>query len=57
MGYLEPALPHQSSASDLGVLGRSHVPVAVLLHVVLELAIQVRLRETVTVTQSLVSVQ
>ena len=57
MGYLEPALLHQSSESNLGVLGRRRVPIAVLHHVVLELAIQVRLKETVTVTQSLVSVQ
>ena len=57
MGYLEPALPHHGSESSLEVLGRRRVRIGVLLHVVLELAIQVRLRETVTVTQSLVSVQ
>ena len=53
---LEPALLHQSSESNLGVLGRRLVRIGVLRHV-LELAIQVRLKETVTVTQSLVSVQ
>ena len=57
MGYLEPALLHQSSESNLGVLGRLRVRIGVLHHVVLELAIQVCLRETVTVTQSLVSVR
>ena len=57
MGYLEPALFHQSSESNLGVLGRRRVRIGVLHHVVLELAIQVRLKETVTVTQSLVSVR
>ena len=56
MGYLEPALLHQSSESNLGVLGRRLVRIGVLRHV-LELAIQVRLKETVTVTQSLVSVR
>ena len=53
---LEPALLHQSSESNLGVLGRRLVRIGVLRHV-LELAIQVRLKETVTVTQSLVSVR
>ena len=57
MGYLEPAHLHQSSESNLGVLGRRRVRIVILLHVVLELAIQVRLRETVTVIQSRVSVQ
>ena len=56
MGYLEPALLHQSSESNLGVLGRRLVRIGVLRHV-LELAIQVRLKETVTVTRSLVSVR
>ena len=50
MGYLEPALLHQSSESNLGVLGRRLVRIGVLRHV-LELAIQVRLKETVTVTR------
>ena len=49
MGHLEPALRHQSSESNLGVLGRRHLRIGVLLHVVLELAIQIRLRGTVTV--------
>ena len=57
MGYSEPASLCPRSEGNLRVLGRSRVPVAVLLHVVLELAIQIRLREIVTVTQSVVPVQ
>ena len=57
MGYFEPVSTHQNSEIDLGVLGRSRIPIAVLLHVVIELAIQIRLGEIVTVTQSIVPVQ
>ena len=55
MGYLEPALLHQSSESNLGVLGRRRVPIAVLHHVVLELAIQVRLRDSYSNPESRIS--